>query len=164
MGTFETRFTVPDLTSDQRYLPISSVVLSYQREKLDAAIGTAERDKKTDRRQPAGTGRTEAGAGCDEGVSQGPGNVCLPGGHQPAVERTQFLMATVSFYRGRVKTFETAPLQVANGLNAKSKAVPVTLSVPLESLPAGRYTCQVNLVQPSAQKFAVCRSPMVLLP
>ena len=46
MGTFETRFTVPDLTSDQRYLPISSVVLSYQREKLDAAIGTAERDKK----------------------------------------------------------------------------------------------------------------------
>jgi len=83
---------------------------------------------------------------------------------KPAVERRQFLMATVSFYRDGVKTFETAPLQVANGLNAKSKAVPVTLSVPLESLPAGRYTCQVNLVQPSAQKFAVCRSSMVLLP
>ena len=32
MGTFETKFVVPDLTTGQAYLPISSVVLSYQRE------------------------------------------------------------------------------------------------------------------------------------
>ena len=46
MGTFETKFTVPDLTTDQKHLPISSVVLSYQREKLDAAVASAEKDKK----------------------------------------------------------------------------------------------------------------------
>ena len=46
MGTFETKFVIPDLTSEQKYLPISSVVLSNQRENLAAAVATAERDKK----------------------------------------------------------------------------------------------------------------------
>jgi len=36
--------------------------------------------------------------------------------------------------------------------------------VPLESLQPGRYTCQVNVIQPSAEKFAVWQSPVVLLP
>ena len=61
-------------------------------------------------------------------------------------------------------SFETAPLQIASGLNAKSKAVPLTFSVPLEKLESGRYTCQVSVLEPSAQKFAVWRSPVVLLP
>ena len=36
MGTFETKFVIPDLTSEQKYLPLSSVVLSYQRENVAA--------------------------------------------------------------------------------------------------------------------------------
>ena len=46
MGTFETKVATPDLTTGQQYLPISSVVLSYQREKLDTAVASAERDRK----------------------------------------------------------------------------------------------------------------------
>ena len=46
MGTFESKFVVPDLTAEQKYLPISSVVLSNQRQKLETAVATAERDKK----------------------------------------------------------------------------------------------------------------------
>ncbi|MCX6618478.1 MAG: hypothetical protein NTZ98_20580 [Acidobacteria bacterium] len=84
--------------------------------------------------------------------------------YQPAAETTQFLVATVSFYRGKVKAFETAPLKITDGLNPKSKAVPVRFSVPLAKLQPGRYTCQVSVLQPSAQKFAVWRSPVVLLP
>jgi hypothetical protein len=42
--------------------------------------------------------------------------------------------------------------------------VPVGFSVPLGKLQPGRYTCQVNVLNPSQQKFAVWRSPMVLLP
>jgi hypothetical protein len=84
--------------------------------------------------------------------------------YQPAADRTQLLVATVSFYRGGVKAFETAPQKINDGLNAKSKAVPLTFSVPLEKLTAGRYTCQVSVVQPSAQKFAVWRTPIVVLP
>ena len=46
MGTFETKFVIPDLTNEQKHLPLSSVVLSYQRESLASAVGSAEHDKK----------------------------------------------------------------------------------------------------------------------
>ena len=46
IGTYELKFAIPDLTTEQRYLPISSVVLSNQREDLKSAVATAERDKK----------------------------------------------------------------------------------------------------------------------
>ena len=36
MGTFETKFVVPDLTTQMKYLPISSVVLSNQRQDLSS--------------------------------------------------------------------------------------------------------------------------------
>jgi hypothetical protein len=73
-------------------------------------------------------------------------------------------MARVSFYRGTVKAFETEPLEVTDGLNPKTKAVPLRFSVPLEKLQPGRYTCQVSVLDPTARKFAFWRAPMVLLP
>ena len=51
--------------------------------------------------------------------------------YQPAAEQTRLVVATVTFYRGDVKAFETAPLTVTTGLDAKSKAVPVSFTVPL---------------------------------
>jgi len=74
------------------------------------------------------------------------------------------MLASVSFFRGKVKAFETAPLRITEGLSSKSKAVPVSFRVPMQKLDPGRYTCQVNVVSPSMQKFAVWRSPMVVLP
>jgi hypothetical protein len=74
------------------------------------------------------------------------------------------MVANVSFFRGKTKAFETAPLQITEGLNPKSKAVPLKFSVPLEKLQPGRYTCQVSVVNPAVQRFAVWRSPVVLLP
>ena len=50
---------------------------------------------------------------------------------------TQPLVAFVTFYRGEVKAFETAPLPVTDGLEPRSKAVPLRFSVPLESLATG---------------------------
>jgi hypothetical protein len=72
-------------------------------------------------------------------------------------------MARVSFYRGKTKAFETEPLQVSDGLNPKTKALPLKFSVPLGKLQPGRYTCQVSVLDPSAQKFAFWRAPIVLL-
>jgi hypothetical protein len=84
--------------------------------------------------------------------------------YEPTAETTQPLVATVSFYRGKTKAFETAPLQVTEGLNAKSKALPVRFSVPMAKLQPGRYTCQVSVLDPTAKKFAFWRAPMVLVP
>ena len=83
--------------------------------------------------------------------------------YQPDADTTQPLVASVSFYRGKVKAFETAPLQITEGSNAKSKALPVRFSVPLGKLQPGRYTCQVSVLDPGAQKFAFWRAPIVMV-
>src|SRR5579872_3669420 len=45
MGTFETKFAVPDLNSGKS-LRVSSVILSSQREAVSAAVGAADNNKK----------------------------------------------------------------------------------------------------------------------
>ena len=164
MGTFETKFTIPDLTADTRYLPISSVVLSYQREKLDAAVATAERDRKLIAANPL----VENGEKLVPSVTrvfrrQQDLQVYLEA-YQPGAEKAQPLVTTVSFFRGKVKVFEAPAARVAEGLNAKSKAVPVRVTMPLAVLQAGKYTCQVSVLMPSTQRFAVWRSNVVVLP
>jgi VWFA-related protein len=164
MGTFETKFTIPDLTTEPRSLPISSVVLSNQREKLDSAIATAERDRRLLTSDPLVQDGVKLVPSVTRVFKRDQDMYIYLEAYEPTAETTQPLVATVSFYRGKTKAFETAPLQVTEGLNAKSKALPVRFSVPMAKLPPGRYTCQVSVLDPTAQKFAFWRAPMVLVP
>jgi VWFA-related protein len=164
MGTFETRFTVPDLTSEEKYLPISSVVLSNQRERLDNAVASAERDKKLLAQHPLIQGGTKLIPSVTRVFRKDQNLYVYLEAYQPSAERAQPVMARVSFYRGKVKAFETEPLQVNDGLNPKTKALPLRFSVPLAKLQPGRYTCQVSVLDPTAQKFAFWRAPMTVLP
>jgi len=164
MGTFETKFVIPDLTTEQRYLPVSSVVLSYQRENVASTLASAERDKKLLAANPLIQDGQKLVPSVTRVFRKQQDMYVYLEAYQPAAEKTELMVATVSFYRGKVKAFETAPLKITAGLNAKTKAVPVGFSVPLGSLEPGRYTCQVNVLNPSEAKFAVWRSAMVLLP
>jgi VWFA-related protein len=163
MGTFETKFTVPNLTADQKHLPISSVVLSYQREKLDSAVASVEKDKKLLAANPLVQNDEKLVPSVTRVFRKQQEMYVYLEAYQPSSQETKPMVATVAFYRGKVKAFETAPLKIAEGLN-RSKAVPVSFSFPLEKLEPGRYTCQVSVVEPSAQKFAVWRSPIAVLP
>jgi VWFA-related protein len=164
MGTFDTRFTIPDLTSEQKRLPISSVVLSSQRTELSAAVFSAERDKKLLESNPLVQGGQKLVPSVTRVFKKDQDMYVYLEAYEPTAESTQPLVATVSFYRGKVKAFETAPLQVAEGLNAKSKAVPLRFSFPLAKLQPGRYDCQVSVLDPSGQKFNFWRAPVMVLP
>ncbi|HEY2018132.1 MAG TPA: VWA domain-containing protein, partial [Bryobacteraceae bacterium] len=76
----------------------------------------------------------------------------------------QPLVAFVTFYRGQAKAFETPPLPVTDGLDAKSKAVPLRFSLALAKLQPGRYNCQVTVVDPTSQKLAFWQAPVMLVP
>jgi hypothetical protein len=84
--------------------------------------------------------------------------------YQRGATSTQPLVAFVTFYRGEVKALETAPLPVTDGLDPRSKAVPLRFALPLESLATGRYDCQVTVLDPAGQKVAFWRAPVVLVP
>jgi VWFA-related protein len=164
MGTFETKFVVPDLTSQKQALPISSVVLSYQREKLDTAVASAEHDNKLVAASPLVHDGLKLVPSVTRVFRKDQEMYVYLEAYQPEAASTQLMVATLAFYRGKVKAFESLPLRIADGLNAKSKAVPVSFSVPLSMLEPGRYKCQVTVLNPSAQSFAVWRSNIVLLP
>jgi hypothetical protein len=84
--------------------------------------------------------------------------------YQRVATETQPLAAVVAFYKDDAKVYETAPLAVVEGLNPKTKAVPVQFTIPLDAFPAGRYDCQVTVLDPTGAKATFWRAPVVIIP
>jgi hypothetical protein len=163
MGTFETAFFVPDLATEVDYLPISSVVLSNRREKITEAVGTGKKDRGRPAQHPLVQDGEKVIPSVTRVFRKDQQMYVYLESYRPAPGTPQPVTVRVGFYRGKVKAFESEPLQVTGALTPLSK-VPVTLSVPLANLQPGRYTCQVSVLAPTAQKFAFWRAPIVLLP
>jgi VWFA-related protein len=164
MGTFETKFTIPDLTAEQKKLPISSVVLSAQRADLSAAVYNAERDRRLLASDPLVQDNKRLVPSVTRVFRKEDEMFVYLEAYEPTADTTQPLVASLGFYRGRIKAFESAPLQVTDGLNKSSKALPLKFSVPLSKLQPGKYECQVSVFDPTAQKFNFWRAPVVVLP
>jgi len=164
MGTFETRFIVPDLTKDAGLLPISSVVLSHQRESLKNAIGSARPDKRLLEFNPLVRNDEKLIPSVTRVFRKDQEMYVFLEAYEPNAEQTQPLVASLGLYRGKVKAFETEPVRVTEGLNPFTKAVPVRFSFPLGKLEPGRYICQVNVLNPATGRFAFWRAPVILLP
>jgi VWFA-related protein len=167
MGTFETKFTVPDLYAETTSLRTSSVVWANQREALANAVGTVERNKKLLASHPL----------IQEGQKLIPSITRVFRRNQDlyvyfevydaaagAADKAPNLVANLRFYRGKVKAFQSEAVQVTQTIASRKQAAAVELRVPLEKLTPGRYTCQVNVVDQNGQKFAFPRAPLVLLP
>jgi len=163
MGTFQTKFTVPDLTTEQKRLPISAVVLSNERQELSAAVFNAQRDRRILTNDPLVQESRRLIPSVTRVFRRDSEMYVYLEAYEPAAQTTQPLVASVGFYRGKTKAFETAPLEVADGLTS-AKAVPLKFSVPLAKLQPGKYECQVSVFDPSAQKFNFWRAPVVVLP
>ncbi|MEO8100280.1 MAG: VWA domain-containing protein [Acidobacteriota bacterium] len=164
MGTFESKFAIPDLSGPTPTLPVSSVVLSYQREKLEAVVASAIKDRRLINANPLIQDNQKLIPSVTRVFRKDASMFVYLEAYQPEAETTQLLVASVAFYRGKIKAFETTPLEIRDGLEPRSKAVPIRFSVPLNMLEPGRYTCQVLVLNPTTQKFAVQRVPMILLP
>jgi VWFA-related protein len=164
IGTYYTEFVVPDLTTEQKLLPISSVILSSQRVDMSQAVFNAERDKRLLASNPLIEDGKKLVPSVTRVFNKSQELFVYLQAYQPSAASTQPLVASVSFMRGRVKAFETAPLQITEGLDTKSKALPLKFSVPLAKLAPGRYTCQVSVLDPTNQKFAFWRAPVVVAP
>ena len=84
--------------------------------------------------------------------------------YEPGAAEAQPVTAYVSFYRGNQMVFQTEPLVVKDGLNPKSKALPVRFILPLSKLQTGRYQCQVSVLNPAAQQWTFTRSEIMVVP
>ena len=151
---------------EEKRVPISSVVLSTQRVDMKEALFNAAKDKSA--------GAQAANPLVIEGQKLIPSVTRVFSKSRDmyvylqAYERnattTQPLVAFVTFYRGQSKAFETTPLQVVDGLDPRSKALPLKFSLSLSKLPLGEYNCQVTVLDPTGQKAAFWQAPVMLVP
>ena len=163
IGTFQSAFVIPNLNREEKRIPISSVVLSSQRVPLGGALYTVKKDAALSA-DPLVFDGQKLIPSVTRVFSKGRDLYVFLQAYQRNEPAMQPLVAFVSFYRGDVKVFETAPLAVTTGLDARTKAIPLRFSLPLADLPPGRYDCQVTVLQPDGNKAAFWRAGVVLIP
>jgi len=168
MGTFETKFTVPDLSADTSGLKLSTVIWSSQREKVAAAVGSAEKiTHKEMTANPLIVG--------DEKVIPNITKLfrrsqtlyvnfdVYDARPDPADGKARRVKVSMSLFNKKgAKAFEIGPLDETHLADSRPEAVPVQFQVPLKDLAPGQYQCQINVVDEVGRKFAFPRAPLVI--
>jgi hypothetical protein len=168
MGTFESRFTVPDLSADTSGLKLSTVIWSSQREAVTAAAGAAERmSRKETRANPMIVGDQKVIPNISR-IFRRSQNLyvnfdvydALP---DPANTRNRRVKVSMSlFNKNAVKAFEVGPIDATQLAPTRPEAVPVQIQIPLKDLTRGEYVCQINVVDQVGRKFAFPRAPIIV--
>lgn len=166
MGTYESKFVIPDLAPDKpNVLKTSSVVWSSQRQPMSESIASVEKKKILEADPLVQDGQKLIPSIThvfrkDQNLYvylevYDPG---LDGNQKPSVA------ATLSFYRGRTKSFESEPVRLDTFMAKRGQTLPVRFQAPLSQLAAGRYTAQINLIDETGKKFSFQRTEIVILP
>jgi VWFA-related protein len=165
IGTYQMSFTIPNLNKELKRVPISSVVLSSQRVALSDSIYNVKQKIDPDAANPLVLDGQKLIPSVTRVFSKSRDlYVFLQSYERDTTTTMRPLIAFVGFYRGQVRAFETAPLAVNDGMDPKSKAVPLRFALSLDKLPPGQYDCQVTVLDPTTQKAAFWQAPVVLVP
>lgn len=168
MGTFETKFVVPDLSADTSGLKLSTVILSNQRNPVTAAVGSAER----------GTRQTLASNPLVVGNEKVIPNVTkvfrrsqtlyvnfdvYDAQPDPADSKSRRVKVSMSlFNKNGAKAFEVGPIDATQMAPTRPEAVPVQFQMPLRDIPPGEYNSQITAVDEVGRRFAFPRARLVI--
>jgi VWFA-related protein len=150
MGSFEAPIAVPELK--QAPLKVSSVLLSTQRQ-----VAKDTKDNPLIRNGEQLVPNLTHIIGKDQGM------FFYYEVYDPAsAENAPNVRTSLAFYRGKVKVFETPVVERAQLDDPGRKAAVFQLEVPAGALPPGFYTCQINIIDSIAGKFAFPRLVFLL--
>ena len=164
MGTYQTSFTIPNLDREDKRVPLSTIVLSSQRVPLGDELFTVKKAEAAQAASPLVADGYRLIPSVTRVFSRSRDLYVFLQSYQRRNTTMQPLVAFVSFYRGEEKAFETQPIAVTEGMDPRSKAIPLRFSVPLAEFPAGRYDCQVTVLDPQGGKASFWQAPIVVVP
>jgi VWFA-related protein len=150
IGSFEAAIAVPELR--QAPLKVSSIVLSTQLQPAPA--------RKTD--NPLVRGGVQLLPNVTHVVGRDQKLFFYYEVYEPAADDAPLVRTSLAFYRGRVKVFETPVVERSALDDAGRRAAIFQLEVPGESFTPGLYTCQINIIDAVAGKFAFPRVAMLV--
>ena len=164
IGTYEQKFVIPDLSTNQTTLATSSVILSNQRQPVTEALYSAEKDKKLLAENPLVQDNQKLIPSVTRVFKKSQDMYVYLETYEPLAETTEPVVAYVSFYHGKTLAFRTEQLAITDGLDKKTKALPIRFSLPLAKLQPGRYECQVSIMNPTEKKFSFTRAQIMVVP
>ncbi|HWB32156.1 MAG TPA: VWA domain-containing protein, partial [Acidobacteriaceae bacterium] len=189
IGTFQTSFIIPNLNKVTNQVAISSVVLSSERKNMNDAVYNATKGKEQAKDNAAdplvqdgvklipsvtrvfnknGTLYVYLQAYQQLPTASGPstptsgGTAAAASAPAAAPPTAQPLVAFVTFYRGGKKVFETQPEEVMPSADNRLHTAAINFSIGLNQLAAGKYDCQVTVLDPGAQKTAFWQAPILI--
>ena len=164
IGTYQMPFTIPNLTKEEKRVPISSVVLSNERVALGDSIYNVKQKVNADVADPLVSDGQKLIPSVTRVFSKSRDFYVFLQAYERSAANARPLVAYVSFFQGQVKAFESSPLAVTGELESKSKSLPLRFKLSLEPLKPGPYDCQVTVLDPTGQKAAFWQAPIVLVP
>jgi len=164
------------LNKEEKRVPLSAVVLSSQRVDLKEAIYDAAKAKDRAKDEAANplvqdgkklvpsvtrvfaTGREiyVYFQAYKQTQTQTQTPTPNPSPHQP-------LFAFVSLYQNGKKLYETAPKSIEPNPDSRLGTMALSFDLGVDKLPRGQYDCQVTVLDPSTQKAAFWRAPILLV-
>jgi VWFA-related protein len=164
IGTFQTTFVIPNLNKEDKRIPISSVVLSSQRTDLKEALYNAKTNVKEEVADPLVVNGQKLIPSVTRVFSKTKEMYIYLQAYEQGVTPPEPLVAFVSFYRGQTKEFETEPIKVTTPASARLNTMLFNFDIGLKDIPVGEYQCQVTILNPTGQKVAFWRAPVMLVP
>ncbi|HSR09320.1 MAG TPA: VWA domain-containing protein [Bryobacteraceae bacterium] len=166
MGTFETKFAVPDLNAGKA-LRVSSVILSSQREAVSAAVGAADNNKKLLTNHPLVQDGQKVVPSITRVFRKDQTLYVYFEVYDPGIypeQKTSNVYAAIELLQGARKVFTSRPVRVDKLSTSRPGVAPFSFEIPLNRLQPGEYISQVDVIDQLGQKFAFPRSSIVVLP
>ena len=171
IGTFETPFTIPDLSS-QNALRLSSVIFSNQREVLSQQLATVKNEKKLLAENPLIDRSGRKIAPNVTRVFRSRQNlfvylevydpVTMPE-DSPQNPREASVAASLTLFRGAEKVMDTPQVRVTRLEPKRENVLPVRLRTSFNDLKPGQYICQVNIIDELGRKFSFPRTLLLVM-
>jgi VWFA-related protein len=163
IGTYLTRFDIPNLNKEERRIPISSVVISGQRVDVKDALYTVGRTKGSSVSPLVVDGKKLIPSVTR--VFRGSRDLYVYlQAYRVGASAAQPLFAFITLYRGQANVLAMPPFAFTEATENRLKTVSVLLSLSLETLHPGRYTCQVTVLEPNTRKAAFWQSRILIVP
>jgi VWFA-related protein len=166
MGTFESKFQVPDLGGLKDGLRLSSVVWSGQRTQVADAVGLADKKLKKQDKHPLVRDKEKLLPSVTHVFRPGQTMFVYAELYDPAMVETRnvpAVSAAVTVYRDKKLVLESAPVTVAALKEGRSGTAGLYLEVPLKDLKPGEYTTQLSVIDQAGQKFGFARAPLIVM-
>lgn len=166
MGLFETKFTVPDLALDKS-LKLSSVIFSNQKDAVTNAVGNAGNDRRTQANNPLIENNQQIVPSVTNVFRKDQTLFVHFEVYDPATDATAkapSVSAEVELLQGARRVYTSPPAHVAKELTGRPGVAAFDFSIPLDKLPAGRFTAQISVIDETGRKFAFKRGNIAILP